>query len=223
MKFLAAFLLVPLAFAAQAQSYCASDGQPQPVALLERFINADCAGCWSDTRTPAPAKGGLAVDWIVPGSKGDDAPLSAAAIRDGIYRLEALRRGIPPSTDSAAHKPAGGAGKLRVAHGVAITGYIGASIELKPATGGPWQAWLLLLESIPAGAEGTPVERNLVRNSLQVDWKQPARGKPPAWFESRAMNIPEGANPERLSVAGWVQDAQGRIRSLAVSRCAPVK
>jgi hypothetical protein len=221
MKYLATLLLAALSLAGHAQSYCASDGQPQPVALLERFINADCAGCWSDTRTPEPAKGGLAVDWIVPGSKGDDAPLSAAATRDGVWRLESLGRDVPSSADSAAHKRTGGAGRLRVAHGLPVTGYIGASIELKPGTGGPWQAWLLLLETIPAGVEGTPVERNLVRNSLQLEWKAPARGKPPAFFESRPMNIPEGANPGRLRVAGWVQDPQGRIHAMAASRCVP--
>ena len=77
------------------------------------------------------------------------------------------------------------------------------------------------LETIPAGTEGTPVERNLVRNSLQLEWKVSARGgKAPAFFESRPMNIPEGANPDRLRVAGWVQDAQGRIHAMALSRCA---
>ena len=44
MTSLAALVLVP---AAHAQSSCASDGQPRPVALLERFINADCAACWA--------------------------------------------------------------------------------------------------------------------------------------------------------------------------------
>ena len=224
MKYLAALLFVPLCLAAHAQSYCASDGQPQPVALLERFINADCAGCWSNTRTPEPAKGALAVDWIVPGTKGDDAPLSAAAMRDGVWRLEALRRGIPPSADSSLQLAVKDARKLRVAHGLPVTGYIGASIELKPGTGGPWQAWLLLLETIPAGVEGTPVERNLVRNSLQLEWKPPTRGgKSGTFFESRPMNIPDGVNPDRLRVAGWVQDAQGHIHAMAASQCKAVK
>ena len=63
--------------------------------------------------------------------------------------------------------------KLRVAHGLALGGYIGASIELTvdaiPA--GNWQPWLLLLETIPAGMEGTPVTRNLVRNVLIPSWQ----------------------------------------------------
>lgn len=224
MKPLAALLLAALPLSGHAQSYCASDGQPQPVALLERFVNADCAGCWSDTRTPEPAKGALAVDWIVPGTKGDDAPLSAAATRDGVWRLESLKRGSPPSTYTSLQKPIADSHKLRVAHGLPVTGYIGASIELKPGTGGPWQVWLLLLETIPAGVEGTPVERNLVRNSLQLEWKAPARGaKPGNFFESRPMNIPEGVNPDRLRVAGWVQDARGQVHAIAASRCKPDK
>jgi hypothetical protein len=35
------------------------------------------------------------------------------------------------------------------------------------------------------------------------------------------MNIPEGANPSRLRVVGWVEDARGRIRAIAQSLCVP--
>jgi len=40
-------------------------------------------------------------------------------------------------------------------------------------------------------------------------------------FESRPMSIPEGAKPARLRVVGWVEDARGRIRAIAQSRCRP--
>ena len=46
----AGLLTAPCAWALSA---CSSDGQPQPVALLERFISADCLECWSDPGTPA--------------------------------------------------------------------------------------------------------------------------------------------------------------------------
>ncbi|MGZ5787668.1 MAG: hypothetical protein ACXWJM_17280, partial [Ramlibacter sp.] len=76
--------LCAFASAAAAQSLCSSDGQPQPVALLERFINADCEACWSDPATPKAGPHELALDWVLPGAKGDDAPLSPVARRDAL-------------------------------------------------------------------------------------------------------------------------------------------
>lgn len=212
-----------MAGTARAQSSCDSDGQRRPVALLERFINADCESCWSDPRAPQPARGELALDWIVPGGKGDDAPLSAAASRDSLTRLEALGRTVPAAADASRKKAAAAGRKLRVAHGLAFQGYIGASIELKPGSGGPWKAWLALVETIPAGTEGSPLERNLVRNVFQPPWDSTpslSKREQRRLFESRPMSIPEGANPQRLRVVGWVEDARGHIRAIAQSRCA---
>jgi nucleotide-binding universal stress UspA family protein len=219
---LTALLLGLSAGCLHAQSSCSSDGQPRPAALLERFINADCEACWSDSHSPQPAAGELALDWIVPAARGDDAPLSAAATRDALARLQALRRAVPAKSDSARHQVGRGARELRVAHGLAFNGYIGTSIELKPGSGGPWQAWLLLVETIPAGSEGTPVARNLVRNALQPAWDGGyalSKQELQRLFESRPMSIPEGAKPARLRVVGWVEDARGRIRAIAQSRC----
>jgi hypothetical protein len=39
--------------------------------------------------------------------------------------------------------------------------------------------------------------------------------------ESRPLNIPEGANPQRLRVVGWVQDARGQVMVAAESACLP--
>ena len=221
-------LAIPLlallsAAGAQGQSSCASDGLPQPAALVERFISADCESCWSDAKTSRPGRGELALDWIVPGSRGDDAPLSAAASRDSLARLQALGRSAPTQTDTLRMKAQGGSRKLRVAHGLPVSNYIGASIELKPASGGPWKAWLLLVETIPPGTEGTPVERNLVRNVLQPGWDDISSSKEEkkSLLESRPMSIPEGANRERLRVVGWVEDARGQIVAVAQSRCRP--
>lgn len=210
-----------------AQSFCASDGQPRPAALLERFINADCESCWSDPQTPQPGRREIALDWVLPGDKGDDAPLSAVASRDALARLEALKQPVPAHAwNSASPVRAGQTGTLRVAHGLALSGYMGASIELKPApqaaTDQRWTAWLALVETLPVGAEGTPVERNLVRNVLQASWnvrKQLSKEERKRFFESRAMSLPEGVNPQRVRVIGWVQDEQGRVLAAAQSRC----
>lgn len=219
-------LLLALAGGLRAQSSCSSDGQPQPVGLLERFINADCESCWSDPRTTRPGSGVIALDWIVPGGRGDDAPLSAAASRDAPARLEALGRPVPARAASSHRKVQREPRRVRVAQGPAFNGYIGASIELTPAGAEPWRAWLLLVETIPAGSEGTPVARNLVRNALQPAWdiaKPLSEEEQRRRFEARPLSIPEGAKTERLRVVGWVEDARGRIVAAAQSRCIPVR
>jgi hypothetical protein len=39
------------------------------------------------------------------------------------------------------------------------------------------------------------------------------------WMENRPMRIPTGAQPERLHMVGWLQDAQGRVLAAAQSVC----
>ncbi|TFY97158.1 hypothetical protein [Ramlibacter humi] len=206
------------AAAAQAQpSSCSSDEQAAPVALLERFISADCGGCWAAKDAPAAKNGELALDWIVPGRKGDDAPLSAAATREAEDRLRALGHKAPQAADSVRTARAQPAGTVRVAHGPVFNGYVGTSIQSLDAGKGPFTGWLALVETLPAGTEGSPVERNLVRNLLQVPWPAP----PGRRFEARPMSVPEGAHADRLRVVGWVQDARGVIRAISESRCDP--
>ncbi len=219
-----------LAPAAWTQSFCASDGQPTPVALVERFISADCSTCWSEPPASHARPQTVTIDWIVPSPRGDEAPLSAAASRDALARLAHLRLAAPaealvttrPLASARAHP-------LRVAHGLPFNDYLGASIEMKPAKGatsGPWTAWLLMLETIPAGTEGSPLERRLARNLFKTEWKQPLakdKAQPARFLDSRPLSIPEGANPENLSVLGWVEDTRGRIRSIALSRCTPAE
>lgn len=222
-----------------AQASCSSDGVPAPATLFERFISADCEACWSDPSTPAPASGtGVVVlDWIVPGPSGDDAPLSAAATRDALARLAALGRQPPAARDvHVATVERDRPGRLRVARGMPFNDYLGTSIgyiaalqrqgTAKAKAGEPdsGEFYLLLVESVPAGTEGTPVSRNLVRNMLQGSWnkrdqllkKEQNRS---SWMENRPMRIPEGARPERLRVVGWVQDGSGRVIAAAQSAC----
>ena len=219
-----------------AQSACSSDGQAAPTGLMERFINADCADCWASAQTPRPGPQTLALDWIVPGSQGDDAPLSAAARRDSLYRLQALNRATPAQADSitqpiqanaqANAQATPGRQRVRVGHGLPLNNYVGTSIQVRAAqaktpmapAASPAPAavgmtrWLVLVETVPAGTEGTPVERHLVRNSYQSTATS-------ADVEYVPMQIPEGANPERLRVVGWLEDAQGRVHGAAASRC----
>jgi hypothetical protein len=218
-----------IALPARSQSVCSSDGQAQPLALFERFTNAECSTCWSDTSTPLAPQGALALDWIVPSPLGDEAALSAAASRDALWRLESLNRNKPASQASQRNPVRAWPGaNLRVAHGVALGGYLGASIELTlPATElvhWPLQAWLVLVETLPAGVADSPVPRNLVRNVLQPSWNMRDAlliSEQISFKEMRALNIPEGANPQRLRVVGWVQDAGGKVMTAAESACLP--
>jgi hypothetical protein len=118
---------------------------------------------------------------------------------------------------------------VRVAHGVALGGYIGASIEAsveaqRRQTTAPLTAVLLLVETIAAGSDGTPIERNLVRNMLQAPWNGDSllqKQKQISWLERRPLSIPEGANPERLRVVGWLEDRRGHLVAATQSACRP--
>ncbi len=94
-KLLIPFVLACAALAQPARALCTSDGLPQPQAVLERFVNADCADCWSDPATPRAAPGTLALDWVLPGTKGDAAPLSSVALDEALDRMYALRLPSP--------------------------------------------------------------------------------------------------------------------------------
>jgi hypothetical protein len=88
----------------------------------------------------------------------------------------------------------------------------------------PVQAWLVLVETLPPGVADSPVSRNLVRNVLQPSWNKREAlliSEQMSFEEMRALNIPEGANPQRLRVVGWVQDASGQIMVAAQSACQP--
>lgn len=217
---------------AQSQSVCSSDGQAQPVALVERFINADCGDCWSQAPALVPGPSAQVLDWIVPGTRlGDDAPLAAAALRESLERLQQLHRPVPATTDVHVSEVGAGAaspGRLRVMAGPPVNDYRAAAISLprgKAVTQPTYRYTLLLVESLPAGTEGSAAPRNLVRNVLQDSWTQanelPHGERGLRWLERRPMRMPDGTDPERMNVVGWLEDADGRVVAAARSRCTP--
>lgn len=213
---------------ALAQAHCSDDGTHPPAALFERFINADCEACWSDPATPAPGPSALVLDWMVPGTLGDEAPLSAIATRDALERLAALGR-TPPARTDVHTGPVNRApnARLQVGLGPPVNDYVGATMAFSPAPSSEphpqaWTFYLLLVEALPAGAEGTLVARNIVRNMLKGSWIEPQKLSKKERFtgsELRPMRFPDGAQPERLRAVGWVQDAQGRVVAAAQSVC----
>ena len=226
-------LHLPLALA---QNACSSDGTPAPQALYERFLNADCADCWTDT-TFAPGQNAVVLDWIAPGSTGDEAPLSAAARTEALSRLAAIERSLPDTTDVHVDTvmqrlP----GRLRVSFGPAVSDYVGITVSyrgnLPTESTREWTVSLALVEQIPAGTEGTPVRRNLVRNLFQSKWdmrdqlsKENLLNLPrnTRWMERRAMQITPDADPARLALIGWMEDASGQVVATARAECGGAK
>lgn len=205
---------------AQQAPLCASDGQPVPRMLLERFINADCADCWRNA-APAAPRTAVVLDWILPGQQGDEAPLSAVARREALQRLESLGEIPPDRQSSLSNKVRGGHYQVRVAHGLVLNGYVGASLRFtsRAALAEPLTGWLALVEHVPAGTEGSPVPRVLMRNLLT----EPIAARPVGTMGQlwRPMNVPPGAHPDRLGVVGWVSDAHGHVLAAAQSLCPP--
>lgn len=215
---LAALLCLALPLAGHA--LCTSDGVPAPAAVLERFIDADCADCWTDPATPRPGRGALVLDWVVPGRQGEQAPLSTVALVEAQDRLQ--RHGRPPQpgrTDAVTTRRAGPAAALRLAQGQPFNDYIGTSIALEAPGQERWSAWLLLVEELPAGTEGSPVARNLVRNVFRPDWDRPGPRAPRQLAETRAMQIHEGASPARLRLVAVLEDGRGRMRAIRRTTC----
>lgn len=219
---LGTLLLWALAGAAQAQGLsCSSDRQPAPTAVLERFIDADCLSCWHSPDSARPPRGGLVLDWVLPSAREDEAAMSAVALPEALDRLQALGLHMTQPATQRLSRLSGPAPSLRVAQGFAINGYLGATLSYRARDRKGYTAWLLLVESLPAGTEGSPVPRQLVRAAAEL---RPGTvdGRPaPRLSEVRAFRLPEGARPERLRVLGWVQDEGGRLQALAQTHCLP--
>lgn len=207
--------LLPLA----AQALCTSDGVPQPSMVLERFIQADCEACWRDPATPKAAPGTLALDWVLPSARGESAPLSAVALPEALERLSFLRHPEPATSNAFSGLRQGAPVELRLAQGEPFNDYIGASIDLRTPGREIWRAWLLLVESLPAGTEFSPVARNLVRNVFRPDWHRPLARGPGRLAETRSIQIHEGARPQRLRLVALLHDGSNRIRAIALTEC----
>ena len=92
------------------------------------------------------------------------------------------------------------------------------SIELEAAGSEAWHAWLLLVEKMPAGADGSPVPRVVVRKVFRPDWQGTDRG-PGALAETRSMQMPARSRPERLRLVAVLQDGRGRMRAITQTEC----
>jgi hypothetical protein len=220
---LAALMIAALALVrAHAAAPCPAAA---PVAVLERFIWADCLACWGRTPTrDEPAGAAFVLDWIVPTERGDAAPLAAAAL------AEARERAPKPAADGSASRRHALARPLAlrvtVGDGPAWNGYIGLNLSVARRSSA-WPAgavgYLALVERVPAGHDGTPVARQLVRTlvgPLTLDELHTQRRVD----HLRAVRVPAGSKPERLVGVGWVQSPDGRMLALGAAKreqCGP--
>ncbi|GAB4213881.1 MAG: hypothetical protein Fur007_08960 [Rhodoferax sp.] len=133
--------------------------------------------------------------------------------------------------------------QLGVALGPAVNDYIGVALRLSdsgpaspssgastaaaPSSGAQaagyapiepvkrrWPVGVVLFEVLPAGTEGSPVARHLVRNALTTEIESSGAGAA-ADPTLRVLQLPEGTRPERLAAVAWTLDAHGQLLSLA--------
>jgi hypothetical protein len=194
-----------------------------PKQVVETFISADCEQCWQQAAPDEkPAERTMHIDWIVPGRKGDEAPLAVAAVNEASARLK-LQLTPEAGTVQKQALPAPPAGvKLTVQSGLAWNGYIGLSFELErnpsslPADA---MGWVALVERVPAGEDGTPVERQLVRTVVGPLMLQPSAGQR-RLQHLRAVLLPPNSHADRLAAVGWIERADGKMLLAAESPAA---
>jgi len=206
----------------------APQGMPPPAecprgvtAVTERFIDADCADCWTRQSLPPAASAHWVLDWIVPSARGDDAPLAPAATREAADRIGRIGERVWTSEGLGTWRTplrAGASPSLSVASGPAWHGYLALQVDSR----GPWprgaSVWLALVEAVPEGTDGTPVARRLVRAVAgPLDLAQLANGR--TVRDLRALRWPETAQPARLRATAWIETADGRIVAMAAERC----
>lgn len=180
--------------------------QPPPRLLVEHVLRADCETCWQQA-APALPRGAMRLDWIAPA--GDDAPMSVAALPEALSRAKPAQ-GATVQRRSVLPRPL--PAMLRVADGPAWNGYVGMQITItRQGAYRPGDAaWLALVERVPAGIEGTAVDRQLVRiviGPLPLDELATLHRVQ----HLRSVRLPEGAKPERLASVGWLESADGRV------------
>lgn len=196
-------LLALLAFATSAQAQC-------PDLLVERFIPAECAACWSEAGAP-PAHS-VVLDWIVPSPRRDAAPLSAAAVAEAGARAGGIDGG---PTRQRQHLLGRAGVRLTVEDGPAWHGYVGLRLRAT-RHGAAWPAgaagYLALVETLRAGEDGTPVPRNVVRavaGPLTLD------DAAASTTHLVALRIPHGTRVDRLGALSWVEDGAGAVVTIA--------
>lgn len=227
---LSALRLVLTSIAALVTVAAAAAAEPTPQAatcpradapVTERFTSADCADCWSAAAPGAVAADWL-FDWITPTPRGAEAALASAAPVEAAERAQRLGAAVPVASQVLVLRdrlPRPSKLKLQVQSGPAWNGYFGLQLDVRGSLPAGSTGWLALVEMLPAGTEGSTIERQLLRSvagPLPLDGARQPRGMQ----HLRALRWPETAQPTRLQARGWIEGPDGRLLAVASDRCA---
>jgi hypothetical protein len=187
--------------------------------VLERFIPADCQTCWQGTLADATRPQAITLDWIVPAAH--DAPMASASLPEARERADAAPRSTPASpTRRRIHVLPTRVPALQIVHGPAWNGYIALQLTVTRSSALPAGAvaYAALVERVPAGSEGTAIERQLVRAAVgPLSLAELVRE--PRVVHLRAVLVPDTDRPERLTSVAWIETAGGRV--IAAARALP--
>ncbi len=208
-----------LATAAHAAPACPA---PVPRQLVETFISADCETCWQQ-RIDVGA-GTLRLDWVVPGAQGDDAPLAVAALPEAGERLKSpLAKDAAAVQAHAATRPPAGL-KITANSGLAWNGYIALVLDLQQRNAKALTpqavGWVALVERVPAGEDGSPEDRQLVRNVIGPLPLALPKGQHEL-RHLRAVRLPANVKVERLGAVGWIEDGDHIVALTQSPNCVP--
>jgi hypothetical protein len=188
-------------------------GAAAPDVLLERFVPADCEACWQRATPRDRRARQLVLDWIVPA--GDGAALASAALPEAASRVGTASR--ETQWRSATLRRAG-APRVRIADGPGWNGYVGLRLVVtrRGAVPAGAVAYAALVERVPAGSEGTPVDRQLVR-ALIGPLGLGELASQPVMEHMSAVRLPDIERPDRLASVAWIETAQGQVIAAAQS------
>ena len=193
---------------------------PPPQQLVERFMSADCEACWQAAGTRDGRASTMVLDWIAPTAP--RAPLAAGSVMEAAARAPALTATATLQRQASLSRV--DAPRLRIADGPAWNGYVGVqlTVDRRAALPAGAQAYVALVERVPAGSEGSGVTRQLVRavaGPLSLEEQSTVR----TVRHFRAMRLPEGTRIEQLGSVGWVETAQGMVIAATQSAAANCK
>jgi hypothetical protein len=215
-------LLVLAALAASSPPADAAPACPRADApVTERFTSADCADCWA-AAVPGSAADGWLFDWITPTPRAAEAALASAAPIESAERAQRLGAQAPVDSQVWVQRERlqrSPGLKLQVQSGPAWNGYFGLQLDARGALPAGSTGWLALVEMLPAGTEGTKVDRQLLRSvagPFPLDGARSARGV----RHLRALRWPDTAQPARLQARGWIEGPDGRLLAVASDSCA---
>ncbi len=158
------------------------------------------------------------LDWITPAT--DDAPLASAALPEALGRAGTMPSGETLVRATSLNRR--GAPRLRIVDGPAWNGYIG--LRLLITRRGPLPpgslAYAALVEQVPAGSDGSPVERQLVR-AVAGPMGLDELATEPKIEHLRAVRVPPSSRADRLASVAWVATASGEV--IAATRSPPAE